>query len=194
MDIRKFIFKNRGFIPVPIVFYLILVSNPGIYFHSFLGLFVMFLGESLRINSVRYAGGKTRSVHLKSSDLATNGPYAHVRNPIYIGNITIWCGAVFICNTPFLLQTLSFVFLFFTLEYYIIISLEEEYLLKEYGDKYFKYKKNVPKLIPRLSKWEGVNNFHKNKLFDTIKIEKSTLQGLFLFLLILAVKSIYFIN
>ena len=105
MDIRNFIFKNRGIIPVPIVLYLIFLSNPGMYFHSFLGFGLILLGESLRINSVRYAGGKTRSVHLKSSDLATNGPYAYVRNPIYIGNTIIWCGAVLLSNAPFLLAT-----------------------------------------------------------------------------------------
>jgi len=194
MDIRNFIFKNRGIIPVPIVLYLIFSSNPGIYSHSFLGFFLILLGESLRINSVRYAGGKTRSVHLKSSDLATNGPYAYVRNPIYIGNTLIWCGTVLLSNTPFLLPTVLFIFIFFSLEYNVIISLEEEYLSKEYGNQYLKYKKNVPKLIPRFSKWDGGGNFYKNNLIDTIKIEKSTLQGLGLFFLIIIIKSIYFIN
>lgn len=194
MDIRNFIFKNRGIIPVPIVLYLIFSSNPGMYFHSFLGFGLILLGESLRINSVRYAGGKTRSVHLKSSDLATNGPYAYVRNPIYIGNTIIWCGAVLLSNTPFLLPTILFIFLFFSVEYNVIISLEEEYLSKEYGNQYLKYKKNVPKLIPKFSKWDGGNNFYKNNLIDTIKIEKSTLQGLGLFFLIIIIKSIYFIN
>ena len=194
MDIRNFIFKNRGVIPVPIVLYLIFSSNPGINFYSFLGFVLILLGESLRINSVRYAGGKTRSVHLKSSDLATNGPYAYVRNPIYIGNTIIWCGAVLLSNTPFLLPTVFFIFFFFCLEYNVIISLEEEYLSKEYGNQYIKYKKNVPKLIPRFSKWDEGKNFYKNNLVDTIKIEKSTLQGLGLFFLIIIMKSIYFIN
>tara|TARA_X000001036_G_C20693524_1_gene810358 strand:+ start:2000 stop:2584 length:585 start_codon:yes stop_codon:yes gene_type:complete len=194
MDIRNFIFKNRGIIPVPIVLYLIFLSNPGMYFHSFLGFGLILLGESLRINSVRYAGGKTRSVHLKSSGLATNGPYAYVRNPIYIGNTIIWCGAVLLSNTPFLLPTVFFIFLFFSVEYNVIISLEEEYLSKEYGNQYLKYKKNVPKLIPKFSKWDGGKNFYKNNLIDTIKIEKSTLQGLGLFFLIIIIKSIYFIN
>ena len=76
----------------------------------------------------------------------------------------------------------------------MIISLEEEYLSKEYGNQYIKYKKNVPKLIPRFSKWDGGENFYENNLVDTIKIEKSTLQGLGLFFLIIIIKSIYFIN
>jgi len=169
-------------------------SNPGIYFHTITGFFLILLGEFIRINSVRYAGGKTRSKYLKASKLCTNGPYSLVRNPIYIGNIIIYSGAVLLSNNDFQLITLFFIVIFFLVKYKLIISLEEEYLEKKFFNEYFKYKQKVPKLIPKFLKWDINKKIKKKNWIQSLKIEKRTFQALGLFILFLFLKSTYFIK
>ena len=59
--------------------------------------------------------------------LVTNGPYAYVRNPLYIGNMMLYSGAGIISNfwLPWLLV---FIWIFFGIQYHFIVKLEEEKL------------------------------------------------------------------
>src|SRR5947209_6816970 len=54
------------------------------------------LGEALRLWAVGYAGPRTRTRlpcgRLK--DLVTTGPFAYVRNPIYLGNCLLAAGLI----------------------------------------------------------------------------------------------------
>ena len=93
MDIRRFIFKNRSFTPIPIVLIVIHFSSPAVpYFH--IGLLLVLIGEVIRLHAVRYAGGATRTTTVGAPALCTAGPYARTRNPLYLGNIVIYIGHI----------------------------------------------------------------------------------------------------
>ncbi|MBL7850659.1 MAG: isoprenylcysteine carboxylmethyltransferase family protein [Cyclobacteriaceae bacterium] len=81
----------------------------------------------------------------EESRLRTGGVLSRVRHPIYSGLILVTVGFfVFIPNLPTLITCASIL-----LYLPIGIYLEEKKLIREFGDAYLKYRKEVPALIPR---------------------------------------------
>ena len=184
-------FANRSYTPIPI-FILILYFSAIEYPFYFIGLSFIMIGEYIRINAVRYAGGKTRTTKVGAPSLTIKGPYSITRNPLYLGNMTIYVGIVFLAGGPHLRELLAIVFVFFSIQYALIISLEEQTLKKIFKDEYFKYCLNVPRLFPKNIKW-----VHSKKdqlsLIKTFKTEKRTLQNISLVNIIILVKP-YFLK
>lgn len=190
MDLRNFLFKNRSFTPIPIVLTLLYFSNPALPFLVY-GIALAALGESIRINAVRYAGGATRTTKVGAPSLCTTGPYARTRNPLYLGNMIIYCGIVLIAGGTYMWELFILVFFFFTFQYFMIISLEEETLVGLFGDDYDTYRKNVPKLFPRITPWIGTDDRSPTLIFNTLKTEKRTLQNLTFILFLIALRAIF---
>ena len=168
---------------------LLYFSNIKILYFS-IGLILIFSGEILRIYAVSYAGGKTRTRNVGASVLCTAGPYSRTRNPLYIGNVIIYLGVVFFSGGPLMWQFLFIVLVFFSIQYYSIIQLEEKKLLELFEDKYVNYQKYVPALIPRITPWIGAVKIAPRSLLQTLKIEKRTLQNIALIITFIIVKSI----
>ena len=188
MNIRSFLFSNRSYTPVPIAFVIIYLSNPSILF-SIYGIPLILIGELIRINAVSYAGGITRTMNVGAPSLCTSGPYSRTRNPLYLGNMIIYLGIVLVAGGKYVFILGAVVFLYFTFQYMMIISLEEETLKKLFGDEYIFYMENVPRLFPKVTPWAGGLNVHKpSDLYKTIKTEKRTLQNIILILSILVIK------
>ena len=189
MDIRNFLFSNRSYTPVPIAFVIIYLSNPSILYFIY-GTPLILIGELIRINAVSYAGGITRTMNVGAPSLCTSGPYSRTRNPLYLGNMIIYLGIVLVAGGEYVFILLGVVFLYFTFQYMMIISLEEETLKKLFGDEYISYMENVPRLFPKITPWTGGLNVHKpSDLNKTIKTEKRTLQNIILILSMLVIKS-----
>ena len=81
----------------------------------------------------------------KNIRLATSGPYAWVRNPLYLGTILVATGLVIASRRPVL--TLPFA-LAFVLVYLPAVQREEEYLRELFGD-FDEYSRTVPGFLPR---------------------------------------------
>jgi protein-S-isoprenylcysteine O-methyltransferase Ste14 len=82
----------------------------------------------------------------KNRSLAESGPYAYVRNPLYIGTLAVAAGFVIASQRWELGVLFAAVFL---LIYLPVVELEEQHLrslFPEYAD----YAKRVPRLWPRL--------------------------------------------
>jgi protein-S-isoprenylcysteine O-methyltransferase Ste14 len=83
----------------------------------------------------------------KNRELATGGPYAYTRNPLYIGTLLVAAGLVVASRNLFLAILFAAVFVFI---YLPVIQNEEQHLRKIFPD-YSTYAAAVPALIPRLS-------------------------------------------
>ncbi len=104
-----------------------------------IGLPVSILGLVLRA----WAAG-----HLeKNTTLADGGPYAYVRNPLYLGTLTAAAGLVIASRRWELGVLFAVVFAFI---YLPVVELEEQHLRKLFP-AYESYARRVPKLVPRFS-------------------------------------------
>ncbi len=103
------------------------------------GIPFIVLGELIRIWSHGYIQ--------KSRELATDGPYAYVRNPLYVGNFLIGFGFCFITWNPFIISAYA---LGFFGVYWITIKGEEQRLSFKFGNDYQNYVQHVPRFIPQL--------------------------------------------
>ena len=187
MDIRQFFFKYRSYTPIPIVLLIIYYSEPS-QLYIMIGLSLIAAGEFIRISSVRYAGGATRTRNVGAPYLCTSGPYSLTRNPLYCGNVIIYIGTVFFAGGIWMWHILPLVATFFIFQYYHIISLEEETLKIKFKDQYELFFENVPQLFPRFSPWKGGNQTKPKNLISTLKTEKRTLQNIFIIAFIIMFK------
>lgn len=173
MNVREKIFNYRSYTPIPILIAVLILAEPTPA--TLAGGFVIALiGESLRIWAVKHAGGATRTTSgAGGSVLITHGPYAYTRNPLYLGNFTLSTGLVVMARawTPWMLLLFWALFFF---QYGMIISLEEDYLKKEFGDHYADYCKNVPRIFPRLSPFK-IHNIETMPFLKAFRVEKNTL-------------------
>ena len=90
-----------------------------------------------------YASGYVK----KNQELTTTGPYAHVRNPLYLGSILIAAGfAVALMSWP-VAVALAVMFI----AVYVPVIASEERFLRATFPGFDDYCRRVPRLIPRLT-------------------------------------------
>ncbi|MFZ1291932.1 MAG: isoprenylcysteine carboxylmethyltransferase family protein [Melioribacteraceae bacterium] len=181
----KILFKNRSYTPIPFVIFMVIFQNATLL-SIFIGLTIVVIGELFRYWGVVYAGSATRTTSgVGANQLIVSGAFAHLRNPLYLGNILIYLGVGIMSMALFpYLQIVALAF--FTFQYYFIIAEEEEFLLKTFGKKYEAYKVEVPKLIPRISAYESVDTKNQPlKLKAGLKSERRTLQAIVIISLII---------
>ena len=188
MNISNFFFKYRSYTPIPLAVGILYFSSPR---HAVLveGIVLLVLGEFMRIWAVRYAGGATRTMIVGAPFLCTSGPFSRVRNPLYIGNMMIYTSFVLIAGNENLWVMMGATWMFFIVQYSLIVSLEENALFKLFGDEYNIYRRNVSALIPRISPWKGGAPTKPGRLLKTLKTEKRTLQNIALVLLLVFLRS-----
>lgn len=90
-----------------------------------------------------YASGYVR----KNAELTTTGPYAHTRNPLYLGSMLIAFG--FAGASGSWIIAIALVILF-AIIYIPTIQSEEAYLRAHFPD-FDSYARAVPRLLPRIS-------------------------------------------
>ena len=188
MDIRNFFFKYRSYTPIPIGLMIVFFARPSSTYLIF-GTTLLFIGESIRMWAVSYAGGVTRTRNVGAPQLCTSGPYAFVRNPLYVGNMMMYLGIVFIAGAANVYLMAATTVGFFLIQYSLIISLEEETLKGLFGNSYEEYKENVPAIFPRLTRWKNNDKRNPQKLLKTIKTEKRTLQNIVLVIALVVLRT-----
>ena len=152
------------------------------------GFVVVAAGESIRFCGVAFAGSLTRVTgSVGAPEVIVAGPFARVRNPLYVGNLLTYVGIGIMSNAlfPWLVMIAA---IWFGFQYYQIVMLEESFLEKEFGAVYLEFKRNVPRFIPRLSAY--INPIQSKQLpnwKEAIHSERRTFQALSLVLVILIV-------
>ena len=109
-------------------------------------------GMLLRAWAGGCAGAHTGDSEIQAPRLSTGGPYAHVRNPIYLGTILIGVGMVGIIGDS---RLLPLCLITFAVLYAVIIPSEEKFLHEKFGAEYDAYCCAVPRLIPRPLRWQN---------------------------------------
>lgn len=142
-EIRKSVFRLRGGIWTALYLAILLLAHP-VYARLAPALCLVIIGQMLRFWAVgcivRYRGEEVKAEHL-----ATWGPYAWVRNPLYLGNGLIGLGwSVFAGPQVTLLFVISFVLVYPV----FIIPHEETFLAKRFGETFSAYRERTPKLFP----------------------------------------------
>ncbi len=86
---------------------------------------------------------------VKNDRLATTGPYAHTRNPLYLRSFLIAAGFAIAAHWSLLLLVIAF----FALVYGPTIQQEREFVRARFPDAYADYERNVPAFFPRPLPW-----------------------------------------
>ena len=107
------------------------------------GVVFMFLGLFIRFWASGYI--------MKSRVLATSGPYAYTRNPLYLGNFILGFGISFISGS---LSLVFYYFLAFIILYVGTIKEEQASLEEKFGQAYRDYTASVPMFFPSLKPYE----------------------------------------
>lgn len=104
------------------------------------GLGIALPGEALRV----WASGHIE----KTRALATGGPYAHTRNPLYVGSLIMALGIAVASASPWVVLAVA---LYMTLFYPSVIREEAAFLRRKFGSEFDDWAHVVPAFVPRLT-------------------------------------------
>lgn len=118
------------------------------------GSALVLLGISLRVWTFGHLA--------KNKSLITTGPYAHTRNPAYLGSFLIFCGVVIAAGNPYTMQGL----IIWGLGLVVAITFFSHYMPRKYKREYTRLRKkfpeefethaaNVPDFFPRITPWRS---------------------------------------
>ena len=106
----------------------------------------------------------------KNRELAMSGPYARVRNPLYLGTLTVAAGLAIASRRWELAALFAAVF---GLVYLPVVDLEEQHL-RELFPEFDDYSRKVPRLTPKVGAvvsagqrftWEG---YRRNREYEAL--------------------------
>jgi len=116
------------------------------------GAAVAVAGEALRF----WGCGHLR----KNKDVITSGPYAYVRNPLYLGTLLIVVGFCVAAGNAVVLYGLLPVALLAFFVYYTPKKerVESDRLRRRFGARFDAYHDAVPGYLPRITRWSGASD------------------------------------
>jgi protein-S-isoprenylcysteine O-methyltransferase Ste14 len=109
------------------------------------GLPMAVIGELIRLHASGFV--------LKNKELATDGPYALMRHPLYTGNILLVAGFA-LANGRW--WGLPLALLFFWFYYPPAIDYEDRKLHRLFGDAWERWARETPALLPRVARVGGL--------------------------------------
>jgi len=114
------------------------LAKPSVRWMLLGGVFVI-AGVAIRA----LASGHVR----KNEQLATSGPYAYTRNPLYLGSLVLAAGFVIAARSWWIAAA---ALIFFVVVYVPVIRAEEAFLRQRFP-QFDEYARQVPRLMPRLT-------------------------------------------
>lgn len=100
----------------------------------------------------RIKGNGTLAPWAPTQKLVITGPYKYCRNPMISGVFFVLLGEVLIFHSMYILL---WAFIFFLINNIYFSLKEEPDLYKRFGEDYLRYKRHVPRWIPRLKPYHG---------------------------------------
>jgi protein-S-isoprenylcysteine O-methyltransferase Ste14 len=149
----SFVFGNRGALLALPAVALAALGKPSA-FSIASGLPLAFAGEMLRMWAVGYSGVTTRGDTVTAPALVTAGPYAYVRNPLYVGNFVTAAGFALAFtgknSAPERFALVAGSLAAMLGVYAVIVPHEEAYLRERFGAEFDDYAARVPRIVPAL--------------------------------------------
>jgi protein-S-isoprenylcysteine O-methyltransferase Ste14 len=188
IKIGNFLFKYRDkAFPLIILAIFMLATPPTTLFDDeslenlkdIFALLIALTGLATRAIVIGFAyikrGGLNKKVY--AANLVTDGIFGMCRNPLYVGNVLIYI-SVFLMHGNFLVMSIGIVTFLFI--YQCIVYAEENYLAANFGEGYKQYCNDVPRWIPKFSRFkqatEGMQfNFRRVILKDYTTIATTTI-------------------
>jgi len=106
------------------------------------------LGTTFRVWGTAYIGSSVvQSGTMHAHGVVAAGPYRHLRNPLYFGNLLFALGVA-------ILMPPSGAIFFLVANFVLLLRLilrEEAYLAQQQGEAYLAYKSRVPRLFPSIA-------------------------------------------
>ncbi len=145
-------------------------------------------GEFYRFRAVGVAGKRTRTRGRKVKELVTAGPFAHVRNPLYVGNFILTYGLIVLSRIGWLLWAFPVVFF---LQYSAIVSWEEHILTGTFGGEYSRYRLHVRRWVPSFSAYPGASR-HSFDFKTAWQSESNSLRAILVIFIVILAKHLFF--
>lgn len=109
---------------------------------------VLLIGGAIAGAGVGFRGWASGHIS-KNERLATSGPYAHTRNPLYFGSFLIAVGFAVAAHWSLVVAVVAF----FALVYAPTMQRERANISSRFPDSYGAYSANVPAFVPRARPW-----------------------------------------
>ena len=123
---------------------LLIAARPESWALFLAGAALMALGQAVRLAA--------SAAIVKSKTLTTTGPYAAVRNPLYLGTMLMTAGLMVMLSSPSRPLLTAGIWLAaiaaFGWIYYVTIKAEEVFLFTTYGKDFEAYKAAAPAILP----------------------------------------------
>jgi len=117
------------------------------------GVLLITAGAPVVLDSfVRFAvqGLGTPAPVFPTRHLVVTGLYRYVRNPMYVGVVTVICGQGMLLGDVRVFAYAAFVWVLF---YLFVLGYEEPKLRRSFGNQYQEYSANVRRWLPRRKPW-----------------------------------------
>lgn len=108
------------------------------------GAFIAIIGLVIRA----WASGHLK----KNQELTTSGPYAHTRNPLYLGTFLLGTGVAVGGGTPWFVALFA---TFYLLIYVPVMFAEAETMRGLFAEDYELYSRQVPLFVPRFTPYRA---------------------------------------
>jgi protein-S-isoprenylcysteine O-methyltransferase Ste14 len=144
------LFRHRTSLPIPVAIAILtlrLGEAPPYAVLVTTGIAVTVVGELIRLWGVHHIGAISRTRSDRLGPLVATGPFAWLRNPLYVGNIALWVGFAI---TARLIWLAPVILVLLGLEYHAIVRWEESLLESRLGQAYRDYAAQVPRWLPVL--------------------------------------------
>jgi protein-S-isoprenylcysteine O-methyltransferase Ste14 len=160
----EWLFRHRTALPLPIAAVILglrVGQAPASAVLVAGGVAVTVAGELIRLWGVRHIGAISRTRSHRLGPLVATGPFALIRNPLYVGNILIWVGFALSARLVWLAPLIV---LLLGAEYHAIVRWEESLLVSRLGDSYRDYAARVPRWLPAFNR--GARGDRREKVFS----------------------------
>ena len=146
------LFRHRTSLPLPVAIAILTLrigeAPPSLVLVG-AGVAITIVGELIRLWGVHHIGAISRTRSERLGPLVASGPFALVRNPLYVGNIALWVGFALAAR---LLWLAPVILVLLALEYHAIVRWEETLLESRLGREYRDYAARVPRWVPTFNR------------------------------------------